>query len=386
MHFPSFTKGLPRGVRWAAAGLGCLVLAGGVAVGIMAASRPAHARAATGPARAVLPGPTYAPAALQPARRPAATDPTTAAARRTPPTTAPARCPLTGTPAPGGVAPNRPAVAVKVDDYPSARPQYGLDAADIVFEEPVEGGITRFVAVFQCHQAARIEPVRSARLVDALLLPQLGRPVFGFAGGIGPSVAAVDGSGARVAGVDQAPGAYRKDPARFAPHELETSTAALLAAAGHPSGPPPPLFTYAARPRPGAATPSLHLHFSDYSDVWWRWDAHLSRYRRFYGDVPALLGDGHQIAAANVVVEQVQLTPSPYVEDATGVHEWDVGVVGSGPAEVARDGTVVTGRWERPSAAAPTRLVDSAGQAISLAPGPTWVELLPATAGASPAP
>ncbi len=79
-------------------------------------------------------------------------------------------CPLTGLPAPGGKVPQRPALAVKIDDYPDARPQTGLNDADIVFDEPVEGGITRFAAVFQCQSPPLIGPVRSARAVDVQIL------------------------------------------------------------------------------------------------------------------------------------------------------------------------------------------------------------------------
>lgn len=295
-------------------------------------------------------------------------------------------CPLSGTPAPHGVVPNHPAVAVKVENLPAARPQYGLNAADIVYEEPVEGGITRFIVVYQCNQAARIEPVRSSRLVDALILPQLGRPVFGFAGGINPSVNAVDHSGARIVNFLTDPAPFARDPARYAPHNLETSTTALLRAAGNPKGAPKPIFAYSAAAPPGAVATALHLDFSYASDVWWRWDATTQRYLRFYGTVPATLGGGGQIQAANVVVEDVVVTPSPYVEDATGIHENYVGVVGSGPAEVARNGVVIKGRWVHPSPAAPTQLLDSAGKLIPLAPGPTWVELFPTTSTASPAP
>src|SRR5581483_4111884 len=76
------------------------------------------------------------------------------------------KCPLTGRAAPSGKVPQRPALAVKVDNYSAARPQSGLDNADIVFEEPVEGGITRFVAIFQCQNAALVGPIRSARNID----------------------------------------------------------------------------------------------------------------------------------------------------------------------------------------------------------------------------
>lgn len=295
-------------------------------------------------------------------------------------------CPLTGTPAPDGVVPNHPAVAVKVENSPQGRPQYGLNNADLVYEEPVEGGITRFIAVFQCEQEARIEPVRSARLVDALILPQLGRPVFGFAGGIDPSVDAVDSSGAITVNYITDPAPYTADPDRIAPHQLKTSTTALLAAAGHPTGAPKPIFTYTATPPTGTPATALHLDFSGESDVWWRWDAATGRYLRFYGTTPASLGGGGQIQAVNVVVEDVTVTPSPYVEDDTGIHENYVGVIGSGLAEVARDGVLIKGRWVHPKPADPTELLDSAGNVIPLAPGPTWIELFPTTSSASPSP
>src|SRR5205807_7864396 len=67
-------------------------------------------------------------------------------------------CPLTGAPAPGGSIPQRPAFAVKMPNDPTGRPQTGLDKTDIVYEEPVEGGITRLIAIYQCADADRIEP------------------------------------------------------------------------------------------------------------------------------------------------------------------------------------------------------------------------------------
>ena len=70
-------------------------------------------------------------------------------------------------------------MAVKIDNYPAGRPQSGLDKADIIFEEPVEGGITRYAAVFQCQDAPLIGPVRSARNIDIGILGQLGQPVAG---------------------------------------------------------------------------------------------------------------------------------------------------------------------------------------------------------------
>src|SRR6266702_2995767 len=92
---------------------------------------------------------------------------------------APPACPLTGAPAPAGSVPQRPAFAVKIPNDPTGRPQTGLDKTDIVYEEPVEGGITRLIAIYQCTDVDRIEPVRSGRFVDIDVLQQFGHPVFG---------------------------------------------------------------------------------------------------------------------------------------------------------------------------------------------------------------
>jgi hypothetical protein len=88
--------------------------------------------------------------------------------------------------------------------------------------------------------------------------------------------------------------------------------------------------------------------------------------------------DGTQIQAANVVVQQVVLHPSPYVEDPTGIHENVFPLTGSGPATVYRNGAAIRGTWSRPSLGDVTTFRNAAGKPIPLAPGPTWVELVPA--------
>jgi hypothetical protein len=104
-------------------------------------------------------------------------------------------CPLTGVQLATGTVPQRPALAIKVENLPAARPQTGLSWADIVYEEPVEGGITRFIAVYQCQDASRVEPVRSARMTDINVLVQFGKPLFGYAGGVPKVVNAVRAAG-----------------------------------------------------------------------------------------------------------------------------------------------------------------------------------------------
>ena len=69
-----------------------------------------------------------------------------------------------------------------------------MDKADIVFEEPVEGGITRYAAVFQCQNAPLVGPVRSARNIDIGILGQFGTPLLVHVGGINPVLANIDAS------------------------------------------------------------------------------------------------------------------------------------------------------------------------------------------------
>jgi len=293
----------------------------------------------------------------------------------------PPSCPLTGQPAPHGEVPARPALAIKVENLPDARPQAGLDRADVVYEEPVEGGITRFIVVYQCHDAARVGPVRSGRTTDPKVLVQFGRPVMGYAGGQAPVVRAIDRAGLIDENYNIAISAYTRDDTRPAPHNLYTSTRSLWKAAMATEGAPHPVFSY----DPEVAGPSrkartVHLPFSSYSDVYWTWSRREGAWLRSHGTVPHVLEDGTQVRAANVVVMQVQVRTGPIV-DAAGNHSPEVELTGSGKAYVFRDGRMIVGRWERARLKDVTTFVTKAGTEIALAPGVTWVELLPSTIG-----
>ena len=293
----------------------------------------------------------------------------------------PPSCPLTGQPAPHGEVPARPALAIKVENLPDARPQAGLDRADVVYEEPVEGGITRFIVVYQCHDAARVGPVRSGRTTDPKVLVQFGRPVMGYAGGQAPVVRAIDRAGLIDENYNIAISAYTRDDTRPAPHNLYTSTRSLWKAAKATEGAPHPVFSY----DPEVAGPSrkartVHLPFSSYSDVYWTWSRRERAWLRSHGTVPHVLEDGTQVRAANVVVMQVQVRTGPIV-DAAGNHSPEVELTGSGKAYVFRDGRMIVGRWERAHLKDVTTFVTKAGTEIALAPGVTWVELLPSTIG-----
>ena len=174
------------------------------------------------------------------------------AATMIPAPSAPA-CPLTGLPAPGGQVPQRPALAYKVDNYPAARPQSGLTNADIVFEEPVEGGITRLVAVFQCQSANLVGPIRSARAIDVPILGQLGKPLFVHAGGINPVIGLVNAGNLFNDDVFTHASIVQHLPGRYAPYDTYASTSAAWALNQSDTTPPAPLYTYSATAPDGDA-------------------------------------------------------------------------------------------------------------------------------------
>lgn len=290
-----------------------------------------------------------------------------------------ATCPLTGEVVASGRVPDRPALAIKVENAPEARPQAALNDADVVVEEPVEGGYTRFIAIFQCGGSDRVGPVRSGRTTDPDYLRQLGPAVFGYAGGVG----AVKNEVPRVGLVDvnyiNAAEAYTRDPARSSPHDLYTTTKALSRAAGSPKGAPAALFTYADEWDGKARRATLaHLPYSPVSDVVWSWRPAKHAWFRSHGDVPHMLEGDEQVSASNVVIQVVEVTQSG-ITDAAGNYSPNVALTGSGKAFVLRDGKVVVGRWERPSLKDPTTFLTRDGEEIALAPGRTWVQLLPST-------
>jgi hypothetical protein len=306
-----------------------------------------------------------------------------------------ATCPLTGAPAPGGTVPPRPAVAVKIGNYTDDRPSAGLNQADLVVEEPVEGSYTRLVAVFQCQTASLVGDLRSARQPDVGILSQLSNPVFVHAGDIGPVQSLLDNAPLQDRNLLQGGmGSITLHPSgRYAPYSTFTDTTAVWATVPGDTTPPAPLFTYSPAPPVGAVPGSgltVHVPFSTEADVTWTWNPSTATYLRSYSGVADKLLDGAQTATANVVVMTVPTSIGPWYENSEGGREVEVDATGSGPVVVLRDGVAVTGTWTRPSLTAPATLTVADGTPITLRPGSTWIELapqgIPVTTTAAPAP
>jgi hypothetical protein len=290
---------------------------------------------------------------------------------------APPTCPLTGLPATGKQDIKRPALAIKIDNVSDAQPQAGVNNADLVVEEEVEGGLTRLMAIYQCQKAPVVGPIRSARITDAYLLALLHGSVLGYSGANPKDMPPIEEhSGSALVSYDQHPEYFHLDSSRPAPHDVFASTQTLLKV-GLKERPklqaPPALFSYGAIDPTARRAHSIYLGWPAASAQWtWNGKGWL---RTQDGSADNLV-DGTQVSATNVVILNVSL-------QATGIYDIDHNpspldvTIGSNPAWVLRDGKMTRGKWSRQSIGNNISLTDKAGKPIALEPGRTWIELLP---------
>jgi hypothetical protein len=301
-------------------------------------------------------------------------------------TTAPAVAananPLTGLPVDPAV-PARAVLVVKIDNAPKARPQAGINDADVVVEEGVEGGVTRFATLFHSHDAPAVGPVRSARSTDLLFAQQLGRPLFAYSGANAVFAELVRKAPLVDVGVGRFPTSYHREPGRPAPYNLFSETKALFANAAGDVTPPPPLFSY--RPA-GEAPPEAGSEPAPRVQALWKlnitttvvfaWDEASKTFRRTTDGVPHLDAAGTQAAPENVVFQVVSYRNTGLV-DRSGAAVPEAELVGEGDAWVLTAGRLVKGRWSRPTDAQTTTYTLPTGEPIRLTPGRTWLELVP---------
>jgi hypothetical protein len=282
--------------------------------------------------------------------------------------------------------PARPALAVKIENSTAARPQSGLNAADVVWEQVVEGGITRFVAVFHSTLPPDIGPIRSVRPMDAAIAGRL-RGLFAFSGGGPDFVRAIAGTGNQVLSQDSGADGFFRLTTRSAPHNVYADPARFLAQAdaAH-QAPPAGEFQFAPAGQPstalamGAPAAVVQLKLSGTGRPNWTWSAPDNGWLRAEGDTPATGADGARLRAANVVVLRVDVVNTAFVDPA-GNPVPETVMVGGGEALVASGGSTLLATWSKASETAPVVLTGPGGAPVQLAPGNTWVELVPNRTG-----
>ncbi|MEM7340442.1 MAG: DUF3048 domain-containing protein [Actinomycetota bacterium] len=286
--------------------------------------------------------------------------------------------PLTGQPVDDPALASRSALAIKIDNHVSARPQWGLLDADIVFDYRAEG-VTRFMAVYHSQLPETIGPVRSSRTSDFDLLTALGTPLYASSGGndiVMSRLRSVDA----VAVTDQTESAYYRTSGRPAPHNLVVDPRDLYAAAtgdGHQGAPPPAWFEFrnaegaSAEVARGAAvsTAEVEIDFTGSPTVRFEWDAAQTGWIRLQdGQLHVAAESGEPLAPRNVVI-----MVTDYRTSSADAASPELVSVGSGAAYALVDGRVIEGTWSRLSPADTPTLTDLDDEQIVLAPGQTWV-------------
>lgn len=271
--------------------------------------------------------------------------------------------------APG--SPNGAVIAVKIDNVADARPATGLSQAQVVYVEPVEGGLTRIVAVFTSPYPPVIGPVRSARQTDLDLLGQYGKPVFAFSGSVPQLIPLLH----RTALIDASQGnvakAYVRQSTHPAPHNLYLHPDQL------PTGSPPnqPPLEFGAAPAGGTPTAQQKANYSaaSFSFAW-----SSGRWLITMDGKPFRTTESGQLGASTVVLQHVTAHPEAWPEDSSGATAPVAQTIGTGSATVLRDGQSYAATWTRTAVDAPTRFtVTSSGADLPLASGPVWILLLP---------
>ncbi len=288
--------------------------------------------------------------------------------------------PLTGVPQPDGADSLRAALAVKIDNVDAARPQAGINEADVIYEERVEGGLSRLLAIYQSQDATSVGPIRSARSTDVPILLSLQDPLFAWSGANAAFAKLIQGADVKDVGYSAAPlGTYEVAEDRSAPSNLFSSTSQLWAATDEPNGPPRSIFRYLANtdvlPDDTRDVSTVSVTFGA-TDVQFDWDESLGGWVRSQNGTPYVDADGDVVAPENLVVQFVEYRPTDQV-DSNGVAVPEAVLEARfEPVWYLIDGQLVTGSWQKFSAQTPFQYTFYNGRYAQLSPGRTWVLLV----------
>lgn len=271
---------------------------------------------------------------------------------------------------PGTIA-TRP-IAVMIDNAPTARPHYGLSQADLLYEMLVEGGLTRIMAVFHSRQSEVIGPVRSVRPAFVEKVLELDA-ILVHCGGSEEALQSIPALGIRDIDEISWSSPFWRDPKRYAPHNLFTSSLNLThAAAGRKDFAgtiDQPVFAFSDEMSAGSPAVEVNIRYPGGYIVGYRYDTENKLYRRFMNGEPHIdVSNKQALTAVNLVIEVISVK----VLDSEGRLRFES--VGKGEAYIITQGTLRKGQWVKDTPQALTRLVDSQGKEITMTPGVTWVQ------------
>lgn len=320
--------------------------------------------------------PTVTTTAVPPSTTSTSTTPTSSSTTTTVPVGP--TSPLNGLPVAEEELLERRVIAVKVDNHPQARPQSGLPEADAVLEILVEGGFTRFIALFHHSDSSYVGPVRSLRPTDSAVLPALGAPIA-ISGGQNWIVALALARDVNLIG-EGAAGLFRMSH-RTAPHNLYADTVDLRATAdtrGYEDALRGPLYPVGEWEEPTETAETITLDWGMGHTVTWTYED--GRYLRFEGTRPHewidRSGERGQLAFdVLAVIESHQYPASPAGGGGSSVPA--VETLGSGRLLIFAEGKVMEGTWERDAIDDGYHFFDAGGNPVELPPGIPWISLFP---------
>jgi len=303
-------------------------------------------------------------------------------------------------------ASTKPVLVVKVENDPSVRPQSGLEVADMVFEELVEGGITRFATVFQSRFPKELGPVRSVRHVDVSIASPVA-DFFVFSGGARPTISYIRGHVGKGIYImtEGAPGMHRTNY-HYAPHNLFLFPTTLIANSHKTTTPTSGFFVRSAPDSPsktpsattsmpdGTASPSapsgprglpkvvsgVKLRFSGSEQPQWTWSGKAGCWVRSEFTTPSFAKSGLRISAKNVVIIRTQTADAGYRDPAGNFVPRTI-LTGSGKGVVLSQGKQMPITWTKAEVQSQMTLKDLQGKPVTLSAGNVWVELVPLDGG-----
>lgn len=274
----------------------------------------------------------------------------------------------------GKEAVDGPIIVVKIDDTPDAHPQVGIDKADLVYIEQVEGGLVRLAAIFSTEIPAAIGPVRSARISDIDLMAQFGKVAFFYSGAQSKFLPVIKAANLFDIGAEhESPKLYTRDPNRFAPYNMILSGSEVkerisgleVAKASNIQ------WSFGKLANDGNAISAVKVKWpaSNYSAKWngKSWDL----YQNGEADITS---DGVQLSPSTFIIQNVVITDSIYKDKLGGITPLSI-TVGEGTGWVLRDGVAIKATWNRPDSTSGTTWSDENGKEIKFAAGQIWVAL-----------
>jgi len=274
---------------------------------------------------------------------------------------------------------NKQILVVKIDDTNAAHPQIGVEDADLVYVEQVEGGLTRLAAIYTSKLPPLIGPIRSARISDIELLAQFGRVGFAYSGAqkkMRPVIA--EANLENLSAERNPPSIYGKDPNRVGPVDMilkpdlllerananpkiriETATASVFAFGDAPKG------------ETNTAIAKIKWPSAKYE---LRWDSANEKWLIYFNEKPNMAANGEHLYADTAIIQIVSITPSIYGDKFGEITPFSK-TTGSGKAVMLRDGFSYQISWQRNLETDVTTWKSEDGDVANFKPGRTWIFL-----------